>query len=128
GTWTLSGTEAGKGAFYGRVTITRGTGDGEFNTQAMYRYAESGQTVQRTGHSIVYTGYQWRGRSTDPAQRARDTVGLREVMFVEPGWDQMTGRWFQGGYDEIGMDVTARRVSASPVIAGVAPRSLRVGT
>ena len=128
GTWLLSGNEPGRGAFYGRITIAKGPSDGEFTTQATYRYAEGGAVVHRTGKSIVYTGYQWRGRSTDPAQRARDSVGLREVMFVEPGWDEMSGRWFQGGYDEIGMDVTARRVSGGAVIAGVAPRALHVGT
>lgn len=127
GTWLLSGNEPGRGAFYGRMTIAKGPSDGEFTTQTTYRYADGGAVVHRTGKSLVYTGYQWRGRSTDPA-RARDSVGLREVMFVEPGWDEMSGRWFQGGYDELGMDVTARRVTGSPVIAGVAPRSLHVGT
>jgi quinohemoprotein amine dehydrogenase len=128
GTWMLSGTEPGRGAFYGQVTVTRGASDGEFVTKANYRYAEGGPAVQRTGRSIVYTGYQWRGRSTDPTVRGRDSVGLREVMFVEPGWEEMSGRWFTGGYEEIGMDVTLKKVSANPVLAGVAPRALRVGT
>ncbi len=128
GTWLLTGTQPGRGAFQGRVTIARGASDGEFVTQASYRYAEGGQVVRRTGKSIVYTGYQWRGRSTDPAMRARDSVGLREVMFVEPGWEEMSGRWFTGGYDEIGMDVTMRKLGAGPVVMGVAPRALRTGT
>jgi quinohemoprotein amine dehydrogenase len=46
-------------------------------------------------------------------------------MSVEPGWQSMSGRWFTGGYDEIGMDVTATRIGRDPVIAGVAPRALR---
>jgi quinohemoprotein amine dehydrogenase len=71
GTWLLNGNEPGRGAFFGRLTVTRGPSDGEFVTQASYRYAASGLTVQRTGKAIVYTGFQWRGRSTDPAQRAR---------------------------------------------------------
>jgi quinohemoprotein amine dehydrogenase len=128
GTWLLSGSEPGRGAFYGEMTVARGASDGEFTTRTTYRYAEGGAVVHRTGKTIVYTGYQWRGRSTDPALRARDTVGLREVMFVEPGWNDMSGRWFQGGYDEIGMDVALRRLTGSPVLAGVAPRALHVGT
>ena len=72
GTWLLSGNEPGRGAFFGHMTVTRGTADGEFVTQASYRYADGGQIVHRNGHSIVYTGYQWRGRSTDPGiARAR---------------------------------------------------------
>jgi quinohemoprotein amine dehydrogenase len=128
GVWALSGNEPGKGAFYGRLTVTRGAGDGEFNTQATYRYAESGQTVQRTGRAVVYTGYQWRGRSTEPSQRSKDSVGVREVMSVEPGWDRMSGRWFSGGYDEIGMDVSLDKLGANPVIVGVAPHAIRTGT
>jgi quinohemoprotein amine dehydrogenase len=128
GTWLLTGTEPGHGAFYGRMTVTRGTADGEFNTQAMYRYADGGQVVHRNGHSIVYTGFQWRGRSTDPVLRARDTVGLREVMLVESGWQEMSGRWFTGGYDELGLDVSLTKLGANPVVVGVAPRAVHTGT
>jgi quinohemoprotein amine dehydrogenase len=128
GTWALSGNEPGHGAFYGRVVIARGASDGEFVTQATYRYADGGKVVQRSGKSIVYTGFQWRGRSTDPALKATDSVGLREVMFVEPGWEEMSGRWFTGGYDEIGVDVSLKKLGASPVLVGVAPHAVRVGT
>jgi len=128
GTWALSGSEPGHGAFYGRMTIARGASEGEFVTQATYRYADGGKVVQRSGKSIVYTGFQWRGRSTDPALKATDTVGLREVMFVEPGWEEMSGRWFTGGYDEIGVDVSLKKLGANPVLLGVAPRAVRVGT
>ncbi len=130
GTWTLTGSEPGRGAFFGHMTVTRGASDGEFATQATYRYADGGQVVHRSGRSIVYTGYQWRGRSTDPALRTRDTTnaGLREVMFVEPGWEEMSGRWFTGGYEEIGMDVSLRKLGSNAVIVGVAPRAWHVGT
>jgi quinohemoprotein amine dehydrogenase len=126
GTWVLSGTEPGRGAFFGRMMVTRGATDGEFTTQASYRYANGGPPVQRTGRAIVYTGFQWRGRSTDQ-QRARDSASLREVMFVEPGWQEMSGRWFSGGYDELGMDVSLKRLSSNIVVAGVAPRALQSG-
>ncbi|MDB4875623.1 MAG: peaA [Gemmatimonadetes bacterium] len=128
GSWLLSGSEPGRGAFFGHVTVARGAADGEFTTQASYRYADGGPVVHRTGKSIVYTGYQWRGRSTDPATRARDSVGLREVMFVEPGWEEMSGRWFTGGYEELGMDVSLKKFGASPVVVAMAPRALHVGS
>jgi quinohemoprotein amine dehydrogenase len=128
GTWLMTGTEPGRGAFYGRVSITKGAADGEFVTQTSYRYAETGQTVRRTGKSVVFTGYQWRGRSTDPALRQTDTVGLREVMFVEPGWEEMSGRWFTGAYDEIGMDVSLRKIGPGPIVIGTSPHAIRTGT
>ncbi|HYW32696.1 MAG TPA: quinohemoprotein amine dehydrogenase subunit alpha [Gemmatimonas sp.] len=127
GTWLLSGTEAGKGRFYGQLTIAKGPTDGEFTTRASYRYAGGGPAVTRQGRSIVYTGFQWRGRSTEQGRPATD-AGMREVLFVEPGWQEMSGRWFTGAYDETGMDVTMTRLGMNAVVAGVAPRALRAGT
>jgi quinohemoprotein amine dehydrogenase len=125
GTWLVSGSEAGKGPFFGKVTITRSPAAAdEFTTKASYRYARDGRVVTRTGKSIVYTGFQWRGRSMESAA---DT-GLREVMFVEPGWQEMSGRWFKGAYDEFGLDVTLTRASAAPAIAGVSRRALQQNT
>jgi quinohemoprotein amine dehydrogenase len=37
----------------------------------------------------------------------------------------MDGRWFWGAYDEFGIDVTLRRISAEPLIAGVNPVGLK---
>jgi len=125
GTWNLSGTEPGKGAFFGRVTISR-VSDDEFTTDATWRYAQSGQEVRRTGRSIVYTGHQWRGRSSAPGAPADQA--WREVMHVDPEWRTMTGRWFTGGYDEFGMNVTLRRVGSETVVAAAHPRALRRGS
>jgi quinohemoprotein amine dehydrogenase len=125
GTWLISGSEAGKGTFFGKVTIAKSaTAPDEFTTRATYRYARDGKVVTRTGTSIVYTGFQWRGRSKEtPAD-----TGLREVMFVEPGWQEMSGRWFRGAYDEFGLDVTLTRANAGPALAGVSRRALQQNT
>ncbi len=126
GTWLLSGYETGRGAFYGRMVITKvaGTQD-EFTTRSSYRFAGGGPVQRREGRSVVYTGHQWRGRSSAPGTGADSA--WREVLSVEPGWQEASGRWFRGGYDEFGMDVTLRRASAGASIAGVSPRALRPG-
>jgi quinohemoprotein amine dehydrogenase len=122
GTWLLTGSELGKGNFFGRVTIAKvPNAPDEFTTKASYRYARDGRVVTRTGKSIVYTGFQWRGRSTESAADS----GLREVMFVEPGWQEMSGRWFRGSYDEFGLDVTLTRATSAPVLAGVSRRAVQ---
>ena len=127
GEWVLSGTEPGRGAFSGRLTIAKTpNADDEFTTKATYRYARSGATVTRDGKAVVYTGYQWRGRSSEVGT-STDSA-WREVMFIEPGWQEISGRWFRGGYDEFGMDVSLARLGAGPVIAGVYPRALKAGT
>ncbi len=127
GAWNLAGHEPGRGAFYGRVTVRKVPGtDDEFTTRATYRYAAGGAPVTREGRSVVYTGHQWRGRTT-PSGAPADS-GMREVLSVEPGWQEMSGRWFRGGYDEFGMDVTFTRVTPGPSIAGVSPTGLRAGS
>jgi quinohemoprotein amine dehydrogenase len=124
GTWALSGHEPGKGPIYGQVTITADPTDPDaFTTGASYVYAESGEGVERAGQALVYTGYQWRGRS-NPDQDSE----LREVMFVERDLQTIFGRWFTGDYDEFGPDVTLTRVGSAPVVSGVHPPALVRGT
>jgi quinohemoprotein amine dehydrogenase len=126
GTWLLSGSEPGRGRFTGRLTITAvPNAPDEFVTRAVYRYAADGRAVTRDGRAVVYTGFQWRGRSS-PTGSPPDSA-WREVLFVEPGWQEISGRWFRGAYDEFGMDVTLTRLGSAPVIAAVLPRSLRSG-
>ncbi len=126
GRWLLTGYEAGRGALYGTLTVIKVAGtDDEFTTRATYRFASGGAAVVREGRAVVYTGHQWRGRS------ARSGAGAdsawREVMSVEPGWQEMSGRWFRGGYDEFGIDVTAHRIGGGAQLAGVSPRALPRG-
>src|SRR5262249_28028058 len=87
-----------------------------------FTYTRSGKTVKRQGKSIIYTGYQWRGRSMVGGD---DKTSLREVMFVERDWQTMAGRWFRGGYDELGTDVTLQRVGRTPIVTGVDRPSLQ---
>ncbi|MCC6318816.1 MAG: quinohemoprotein amine dehydrogenase subunit alpha [Gemmatimonadaceae bacterium] len=126
GTWLLTGYEAGKGPFHGRLVATRVPGtDDEFTTRATYRYAAGGPVITRDGKSVVYTGHQWRGRSSVTGTPSDSS--WREVLSVEPGWQEVTGRWFRGGYDEFGMDVTLRRAGTGTQVTGVWPRGVRVG-
>jgi len=81
GTWALRGHSPGDGPVYGEMTVTPVAGtDDEFTTETRYVYAADGREVRRSGRAIVYTGFQWRGRSTTGPE---DEQGLREVLFVE---------------------------------------------
>ncbi|MDX1566587.1 MAG: quinohemoprotein amine dehydrogenase subunit alpha [Longimicrobiales bacterium] len=120
GEWALSGEEPGKGPLFGRLIIEADPDDPDaFTTRASYVYPESGERVERAGEALVYTGYQWRGRS-NPGRESE----LREVLFVEPDLREMSGRWFTGAYEEFGPDVTLRRIGSDPVLSGVHPRAL----
>jgi len=125
GTWALSGYEVGKGPAYGRVVIAAvPNAPDEFTTETTFTYARSGEQVKRTGRTMIYTGFQWRGRSTTGAA---DSPVYREVMFVDRDWRGMEGRWFTGGYDEIGMDVQLRRAGTDMTLLGADRSGLKKG-
>jgi quinohemoprotein amine dehydrogenase len=119
GKWALSAYELGKGAVYGQVTVTPvGDADaGDFTTETTFTYARSGKTVTRRGRAIVYTGFQWRGKSED----------FREVLFIDRDWRSASGRWFSGAYDEFGMDVRLARIGSDPIVLGVVETRIKSG-
>ena len=123
GTWALVGNERGQGPVYGEVVVEANpAAPDELETRARYTYPARGVDVTRTGQALVYTGYQWRGRSTSP-----EHFSAREVMFVSRDRDEIAGRWFTGAYDERGIDVTLRRVGPEPTITGVYPSAVPAG-
>jgi quinohemoprotein amine dehydrogenase len=126
GKWALAGYEIGKGPVYGQFTIADrpGTPD-SFTTDGRFTYSKTGLTVTRKSRAIVYTGFQWRGRSAD----APDDPGTwREVALIERNGNEIKGRWFTGPYDETGIDVTLRRVSSDPLVSGTDVLSLKSST
>jgi len=119
GRWALSGYQIGKGPVFGQVVIkTSGAPDsGDFTTETTFTYARTGEKITRQGKAIVYTGYQWRGRSGD----------WREVMFVDRDWRSADGRWFTGAYDEFGIDVRLTRMGADPILLGTTQSMIKAG-
>jgi quinohemoprotein amine dehydrogenase len=124
GRWAFSGYQPGHGPFYGETTIRAGAKDGEFETETRYVRAKTGEAVTRQGRSVVYTGYQWRGRDR---AGSNDKDAFREVMFLDRNQRELSGRWFTGAYDEIGMEVTMTRLADAPAVLGVDRRALQTG-
>jgi quinohemoprotein amine dehydrogenase len=121
GRWAFSGYQAGRGVFYGETTIRATGNEDEFTTETRYTRVKTGETTTRQGKALVYTGFQWRGRSSENA--GQDT--WREVMFLDRGQHQLQGRWFTGGYDETGIEVTMTRLGNDPVIVGLDRNSIQ---
>src|SRR5262249_45403954 len=124
GRWAFSAYEPGKGPLYGEFAILPTDKPDEFQTRTEYVEAWSGARRHREGKSLVYTGFQWRGRSSESG----DQNPMREVMSLDRNQHEMTGRWFTGGYDEVGMDVTLTRVGADPVVLGTDHTGLASGS
>jgi quinohemoprotein amine dehydrogenase len=125
GRWAVSGYQPGKGAIVGQVVVSADPNTPDaFNVDTHYTVARTGETVARAGKAIVYTGFQWRGRGGLPGS---DNV-WREVMLVERDWREMSGRWFTGAYDEIGIDVKLVRLSSDPVVFGTDLAALKTAS
>ena len=129
GRWLLSGVQPGRGRIYGEVIIEPTAQPDEFTTRARLLPIKTGKRVERTGRAIVYTGYAWRGRSRGGEGGGPDApVEAREVMMVSRGQSEIQGRWFWGGYDEFGIDVTLRRAGNDPTLFGVDRTVLQAGS
>jgi quinohemoprotein amine dehydrogenase len=104
---------------FGQVTIKPqgGVDSADFTTETTLTYARTGKTITRTGRAIVYTGFQWRGKSGD----------FREVLAIDRDWRHASGRWFTGAYDELGSDVQLERIGAEPMVLSVAEPRLKTG-
>ena len=118
---------------FGQVVVTN-QGDpnsGEFTTESTFTYARGGQTVTRRGRAVVYTGFQWRGRSSGDATAAFPIPGVstdwREVLFVDRDWRHAEGRWFTGAYNELGLDVKLHRVGTDPIVLGTTEPMIKTG-
>ncbi len=123
GRWAFSGYQPGKGYFYGVTTIQPAAKDDEFQTETRYVRVKTGEVVNRQGKGLVYTGFQWRGRSS-----SGDKDTMREVMFLDRNQRELSGRWFMGAYDETGIDVTLRRIGNDPIVLGLDRIALQTGS
>jgi quinohemoprotein amine dehydrogenase len=133
GRWMVSAYLPGRGKFYGEMEVEASNGtEDEFTTRVKLTSIKDGTTISRTGHSLVYAGYAWRGKSkgTLAANAAPNDLGseMREVMWVSPDQSTADGRWFWGEYQEFGFDVKMQRASADPTLIGVDRTLLKTGT
>jgi len=123
GRWLVTGSQLGRGRLYGEMVIEPASAPDEFTTNAKLLYVKDDKSVTRSGRSIVYTGYAWRGRSQAPGEEP-----AREVMLISRDQSRMEGRWFWGGYDEFGIDITLQRAGNDAVVFGVDRMALKAGT
>jgi quinohemoprotein amine dehydrogenase len=133
GRWVVSAHLPGRGKFYGEMDVEPKSGtDDEFTTRVKLTAVKDGSTITRAGHSLVYAGYAWRGRSkgTPQANAAPDDPSseTREAMWVSPDQSSAEGRWFWGQYQEFGFDVKMQRASADPTLVGVDRSLLKTGS
>jgi quinohemoprotein amine dehydrogenase len=133
GRWLVSAHILGKGKYYGEMTIAQGAADDEFTTSVTLRPVNGGAAITRTGTSLVYAGYSWRGRSKGSGTAAKTmpddlSSEMREAMWISPDQTWAEGRWFWGEYQEFGVDVKIQRATSEPLLVTTDRYSLKTGT
>jgi quinohemoprotein amine dehydrogenase len=132
GRWLLTAHVPGRGLFYGDMDVQPGGADGEFLTRVTLQSVSDGSTIVRTGHNVIYGGYQWRGRSKGsvPTSQAPDDLAseARETMWISPDGQNAEGRWFWGQYQEFGFDVKMQRTSSAPTLLLIDVAALKIAS
>jgi quinohemoprotein amine dehydrogenase len=133
GRWVVSAWLPGKGRYTGEMLIEPGAAENEFKTTTKLKSLKDGSEIVRTGTSLVYSGYSWRGRSHTsnvPANVVPDDPRqeVREVMWISPDQTFADGRWFWGFYQEFGFDVHMQRASGAPILLTTDRPAVRSGT
>ena len=118
GDWRFVGHEAGHGDYQGKVTIAS-QGEDSYAYKLHFAYAD-GTEMDGTGNGIVYTGYEWRSRTT-----VGDQVTL-EVFEISADGNRLTGRSFVEAADALGGPITAIREQGSHILA-LDPPYLKAG-
>jgi quinohemoprotein amine dehydrogenase len=121
GDWRVVGHFPGVGFYSGTRTVKR-AGPDAYETTTTWEFAD-GHNETRDGTAVVYTGYEWRGRTN---VRRED---IREIYTVSAAGDELTGRWFLARHSELGGEFTAVRIrpGESRLIAAN-PYGIQVGT
>jgi quinohemoprotein amine dehydrogenase len=130
GRWLVSAYLPGRGRFYGEMEV-EAAGDDEFNTRAHLTSVKDGTSIVRTGRSVVYGGYAWRGRSkgseTPSSAPGEASSEGREVLWIAPDQSMAEGRWFWGQYQEFGFDVKLLRPASEATLIAIEPAALKLG-
>jgi len=121
GTWTVTGHEIGRGDVLGTAEIKRVDAD-EYEVHWQLAWS-NGDHLERNGRGLLYGGYSWRGRSTDPGDQS---LTWREVLLLDDQWQHLKGRCFTGDYDEIGMDLELHRHVGAPHVLALRQRAVTV--
>ncbi len=131
GRWLVTASLRGHGNYYGEMTMDA-TGDDEFTTSVHLTSVNDGSSILRTGRSVVYGSYAWRGRSkgSQAEGSAPDdaSADAREALSIAPDQSTADGRWFWGQYQEFGFDVKLRRATSDPTLLLIDRLSMKAGS
>ncbi|MBV8845142.1 MAG: quinohemoprotein amine dehydrogenase subunit alpha [Bryobacterales bacterium] len=131
GRWLVTAHLHGGGKYTGELQVERGSAPDEFSTRIKLKSTKNGFEVVRTGQTVIFGGYQWRGRSrgVNPPNSPEDASNeARESLWFSPDLTRAEGRWFWGQYQEFGFNVELRRPSTGATLLAIDSQSLKIGS
>ncbi|HSF16399.1 MAG TPA: quinohemoprotein amine dehydrogenase subunit alpha [Vicinamibacteria bacterium] len=119
GRWLLRTHQPGRGPASGVVSMVLQGEDYVYEGDIVLA---DGSRRRREGKGVLYAGYTWRGTS-----HGEGLGELREVLMLSEDGSKLAGRFFEGTFGELGLDVSLERLGGDPRIAAVWPRSAKAG-
>ncbi len=120
GRWRVTGRMPGKGDFNGIMTAE--AGDADSYSVSLVGEFSGGEPLHVDGHSVVYTGFEWRGNLET------DSEHYLQVLEASADGSALSGRMFPFDHPERGIDLQARRDDGTPRLLAVSPAQLKRGS
>lgn len=117
--WRIVGNMPGKGDFQGHISLS----DAENDTYGMKFNGtfNNGEQLKGEGQVIVYSGFEWRGSLTINEENYQQVFALNETG------NELKGRMFINGHDEIGLNLAGSVENESKILA-LSPNYIKAGT
>ncbi len=119
GDWVILTDIPGKGAAYGRLTISGS--EGRYEVSGSYM-TQSGEELPVSGKMNFYSGYEWRANVT-----AGD-LKLRQILAINPDSGLLEGRQFFAGQDSLGGTLRGAKSGNGAVVLGTVPETAPAGS
>ena len=120
GTWHVSGERPGMDRYTGTLNVSC-VGKDQYAVKYDLRYA-NGKKVTGEGESLLYTGYEWRGKARLGNEETRSIFALSE------DGGSLSGRWFLRDADEVGASLEGVKTKKGEnAIVAVEPPMIRAG-
>ncbi|MEY8200537.1 MAG: quinohemoprotein amine dehydrogenase subunit alpha [Colwellia sp.] len=119
GKWILSGHMPGKGYFSATMKVKQNKKD-YYSLKIEGNYA-NGEVITGTGSSVVYTGYEWRGKINF------GDISLRQTLAASADGQRLTGRFYQKGQELVSMKITALKDVPNTQLLSVFPTHIKKG-
>ncbi len=119
GKWVLSGHMPGKGYFTAKMNVSQNKAD--YYSLTVNGTYNNGEAFTGKGSSVVYTGYEWRGKINF------GDISLHQTLAANADGSTLIGRFYQKDQEAIGADIHAIKDSTDTQLLSIYPSHIKKG-